>query len=122
MHQRGRRVTVISGRVMGLMTAYHAAPPAEAVTVLERSWAGAGRSDELVADDELMFGPVPGADEVFAGVGWRDTGDKLAPWVGRVLAQLALPQDTGYDIRRFAPARFAGGCGPGGLKAGGAVS
>jgi glycine/D-amino acid oxidase-like deaminating enzyme len=71
MHQRGRRVTIVGGGVMGLMAAYHAAPQAEA---------------------------------------------------GRMLAQLALQQDTGYDIRRFAPARFAAGRGPGGLKAGGAVS
>lgn len=35
----GRRVTIIGGGVMGLMTACHAAPLAEAVTVLERSWA-----------------------------------------------------------------------------------
>jgi glycine/D-amino acid oxidase-like deaminating enzyme len=34
------RLTIIGGGVMGLMTAYHAAPLAEAVTVLERSWVG----------------------------------------------------------------------------------
>ena len=77
--RRGRRVTIIGGGAMGLMTAYHAAPQAESVTVLERSWVGD-------------------------------------------LAQLALQQGTGYDISRFAPARFAGGCGAGELKAGGAVS
>jgi glycine/D-amino acid oxidase-like deaminating enzyme len=36
----GRRVTIIGGGVMGLMTAYYAAPLADAVTVLERSWVG----------------------------------------------------------------------------------
>ena len=36
----GRRVTIIGGGVMGLMTAYYAAPLAGAVTVLERSWVG----------------------------------------------------------------------------------
>jgi glycine/D-amino acid oxidase-like deaminating enzyme len=59
---------------------------------------------------------------MFAGVGWRGAGDKFAPRVGRVLAQLALQPSTGYDIRRFAPARFAGGREAGGLKTGGAVS
>jgi glycine/D-amino acid oxidase-like deaminating enzyme len=44
-------------------------------------------------------------------VGWRGTGYKFAPWAGRVLAQLALQQGTVYDIRRFAPGRFAGGGG-----------
>lgn len=39
--------------------------------------------------------------------GWHGTGYKFAPWVGRVLAQLALQRGTGYDIRRFTPARFA---------------
>jgi hypothetical protein len=64
----------------------------------------------------------PGEDEVFAGVGWRGTRYKFAPWVGRVLAQLAWQQGTGYDIRRFAPARSAGGRWAGDLKAGGAIS
>jgi glycine/D-amino acid oxidase-like deaminating enzyme len=36
----GKRLTIIGGGVMGLMTAYHAAPLAEAVTVLERSTVG----------------------------------------------------------------------------------
>jgi glycine/D-amino acid oxidase-like deaminating enzyme len=31
------RLTIIGGGVMGLMTAYHAAPLAESVTVLDRS-------------------------------------------------------------------------------------
>jgi glycine/D-amino acid oxidase-like deaminating enzyme len=62
---------------------------------------------DLVADDDFILGPVPGADDVFTGVGWRGTGYKFAPWVGRVLAQLAIQQGTVYDIRRFAPGRFA---------------
>lgn len=53
---------------------------------------------------------------------WRGTGYKFAPWVGRVLAQLAVQLGTVYGIRRFAPARFAGGDAAGGLEAGGAVS
>ncbi len=62
---------------------------------------------DLVSDDEFILGAVPGADGLYAGVGWRGTGYKFAPWVGRVLAQLALQQGTVYDIRRFTPARFA---------------
>jgi hypothetical protein len=54
---------------------------------------------------------VPGAGGVaaivFVGVGWRGTGYTFAPWVGRVLAQLAVQQGTVYDISRFAPGRFA---------------
>jgi sarcosine oxidase len=64
---------------------------------------------DLVEDDEFILGAVPGADGVFTGVGWRGTGYKFAPWVGRVLAQLAVQRGTVYDIGRFTPARFAGG-------------
>jgi glycine/D-amino acid oxidase-like deaminating enzyme len=78
-------------------------------------------SYDLVADDDFILGPVPGADDVYTGVGWRGTGYKFAPWVGRVLAQLALQQGTGYDIRRFAPGRFADGA-AGGQQVGGAAS
>ena len=62
---------------------------------------------DLVADDEFILGAVPGAPGLCTGVGWRGTGYKFAPWVGLVLAQLALQQGTGYDIRRFSPGRFA---------------
>jgi glycine/D-amino acid oxidase-like deaminating enzyme len=63
---------------------------------------------DLVADGDFIIGPVPGPASVFTGVGWRGTGYKFAPWAGLVLAQLALQQGTVYDIRRFAPGRFAG--------------
>lgn len=61
---------------------------------------------DLVADDDFVLGPVPGADHVYVGVGWRGTGYKFAPWVGRVLHELARRGGTVYDIRRFDPARF----------------
>jgi glycine/D-amino acid oxidase-like deaminating enzyme len=63
---------------------------------------------DLVADDEFILGAVPGVQDVFTGVGWRGTGYKFAPWVGRVLAQLSVQHGTVYDIGRFTPARFAG--------------
>jgi glycine/D-amino acid oxidase-like deaminating enzyme len=81
---------------------------AEVVDVAEASGADVCFYD-LVEDDEFIIGPVPGVPDVFTGVGWRGTGYKFAPWAGRVLAQLALQQGTVYDIRRFAPGRFAGG-------------
>jgi sarcosine oxidase len=61
---------------------------------------------DLVADDEFVLGGVPGFANAFVGVGWRGTGYKFAPWVGRVLAELALQGGTVYDIGRFDPARF----------------
>ncbi len=62
---------------------------------------------DLVADDDFVLGAVPGFDNVFLGVGWRGTGYKFAPWVGRVLFELALTEGTVYDIGRFDPARFS---------------
>jgi glycine/D-amino acid oxidase-like deaminating enzyme len=62
---------------------------------------------DLVADDEFVLGPIPGVPGAFVGVGWRGTGYKFAPWIGRVLADCALRGGTVYDIGRFDPARFA---------------
>ena len=62
---------------------------------------------DLVADDDFVLGPIPGVANAFVGVGWRGTGYKFAPWVGRVLAELALQDGTVYDVDRFDPARFA---------------
>jgi len=62
-----------------------------------------------VSDDEFVLGGVPGFPGAYVGVGWRGTGYKFAPWVGRVLAELALEQGTVYDIGRFEPARFTKG-------------
>jgi glycine/D-amino acid oxidase-like deaminating enzyme len=64
---------------------------------------------DLVADDEFVLGPVPEVAGAFVGVGWRGTGYKFAPWVGLVLAELALEGGTDYDIARFDPARFQKG-------------
>ena len=72
---------------------------------------------DLVADDDFVLGAVPGFPGAQVGVGWRGTGYKFSPWVGRVLAELALQQGTVYDIGRFDPARFAKGGWDGALTA-----
>ena len=64
---------------------------------------------DLVADDDFVLGAIPGFANAFVGVGWRGTGYKFAPWVGRVLAEKALQGGTVYDIARFDPARFEQG-------------
>jgi len=61
---------------------------------------------DLVADDEFVLGPIPGVANAFVGVGWRGTGYKFAPWVGRVLAGLAVQGRTAPGLERFDPARF----------------
>lgn len=67
---------------------------------------------DLVADDDFVLGAIPGAANAFVGVGWRGTGYKFAPWIGRVLAELAVSAGTVYDIDRFDPARFEEGASP----------
>jgi glycine/D-amino acid oxidase-like deaminating enzyme len=94
---------------------------AETVDVAEASGVDTCFYD-LVGDDDFVLGPVPGADGVLVGVGWRGTGYKFAPWVGRVLAQLAVSHGTVYDISRFAPARFAGGAPTVQVQAGGTAA
>jgi glycine/D-amino acid oxidase-like deaminating enzyme len=64
---------------------------------------------DLVSDDDFVLGAVPGVANAFVGVGWRGTGYKFAPWVGRVLAGLALRDGVDDDIDRFDPARFLEG-------------
>jgi sarcosine oxidase len=64
---------------------------------------------DLVTDDDFVLGAIPGVANAFVGVGWRGTGYKFAPWVGRVLAELARQDGTVYDIARFDPARFQEG-------------
>jgi glycine/D-amino acid oxidase-like deaminating enzyme len=64
---------------------------------------------DLVADDDFVLGAIPGLANAYVGVGWRGTGYKFAPWVGRVLAEHATGGGTVYDIDRFDPARFRKG-------------
>lgn len=61
---------------------------------------------DLVTDDNFILGNLPGFSNIYVGVGWRGTGYKYAPWVGKVLMQLALEEGTVYDISRFSPQRF----------------
>jgi len=61
---------------------------------------------DLVADDDFVLGAIPGLANAFVGVGWRGTGYKFAPWVGQVLAGLAVEDRTAAGLERFDPARF----------------
>ncbi|GAB2477982.1 N-methyl-L-tryptophan oxidase family protein [Jatrophihabitans fulvus] len=66
---------------------------------------------DLVADDHFVLGAVPGAANVFVGVGWRGTGYKFAPWVGRSLADLvggAAARHPEFDPARFVTASVGG--------------
>jgi glycine/D-amino acid oxidase-like deaminating enzyme len=64
-------------------------------------------SYDLVADDNFILGAIPGLPGGAIGTGWRGTGYKFAPLIGRTLMELALEAATVEDISRFAPERFA---------------
>lgn len=64
-------------------------------------------SYDLVADDNFILGAIPGLPGGAVGTGWRGTGYKFAPLIGRTLMELAFEKETVEDISRFAPERFA---------------
>ncbi|HEY4872232.1 MAG TPA: FAD-dependent oxidoreductase [Candidatus Dormibacteraeota bacterium] len=63
-------------------------------------------SYDLVADDNFILGPIPGQPGTAVGTGWRGTGYKFAPLIGRTLTELVFEGATVEEISRFAPARF----------------
>ncbi len=63
-------------------------------------------SYDLVADDNFILGPIPGLPGGALGTGWRGTGYKFAPIIGRTLMELVFENRTVEDISRFAPERF----------------
>jgi glycine/D-amino acid oxidase-like deaminating enzyme len=63
-------------------------------------------SYDLVADDNFVLGPIPGLPGGVVGTGWRGTGYKFAPLIGRTLMELVFENATVEDISRFAPERF----------------
>jgi glycine/D-amino acid oxidase-like deaminating enzyme len=63
-------------------------------------------SYDLVGDDNFIVGAVPGLTGGAVGTGWRGTGYKFAPLIGRTLMELAFERATVVDISRFAPERF----------------
>jgi glycine/D-amino acid oxidase-like deaminating enzyme len=63
-------------------------------------------SYDLVADDNFVLGPIPGLPGGAVGTGWRGTGYKFAPLIGRTLMELVFENATTEDISRFAPGRF----------------
>ena len=63
-------------------------------------------SYDLVADDNFILGAIPGLPGVAVGTGWRGTGYKFAPLIGKTLTELVFEGTTVEDISRFAPSRF----------------
>lgn len=74
--------------------------PSEEITDADNCWY------DTVSDDDFILGKLPKYKNILIGTGWRGTGYKFAPLVGKILSQLALQNRTVYDIRKFSPARF----------------
>ncbi len=63
-------------------------------------------SYDMVGDDNFILGKLPGFKNISVGCGWRGTGYKFAPLIGKILMQLSIQKETIYDIQRFSPERF----------------
>ena len=62
---------------------------------------------DLVEDDDFIIGNLPGFKNIIVGCGWRGTGYKFAPLIGKTMSLLAAGRMTDYNITKFNPERFA---------------
>lgn len=70
------------------------------------SWTG---PYDITPDWNPVLGPVPGFEGLYLAYGFSGHGFKLAPAVGRMLAQSALGMATDVDIVPYRVTRFAEG-------------
>ncbi len=61
----------------------------------------------LTPDEHFAIGRHPRAPRVVLAGGFSGHGFKFAPAVGEVVAALLADDDPGFDLRLFAPDRFA---------------
>jgi len=73
---------------------------------LTASWVGAY---DITPDWNPVLGPVPGVEGLVLAYGFSGHGFKLAPALGRVLAQSALGLDPEVDLAPYRLGRFAEG-------------
>lgn len=73
---------------------------------LASSWTGVY---DVTPDWNPVLGPLPGMPGLVVGYGFSGHGFKLAPAVGRVLAQVALGLPTDVPLAPYALSRFSGG-------------
>jgi sarcosine oxidase subunit beta len=72
----------------------------------KRSWTG---PYDITPDWNPVLGPAPGFDGLHLAYGFSGHGFKLAPAVGRVLAQGVLGMEADIEISAYSLARFATG-------------
>jgi sarcosine oxidase subunit beta len=78
--------------------------PALAEAAISHSWAGLY---EITPDANPLIGPVAGPQGFYLITGFSGHGFQHSPAAGRILADLIAGADPRFDIRPFAPDRFA---------------
>jgi glycine/D-amino acid oxidase-like deaminating enzyme len=78
--------------------------PAMANASFVRGWAGCFA---VSADLHPLIGPLPAYEQIYAAFGCNGTGFKVAPAVGKALAEYALGgSTTGIALDALRPARY----------------
>jgi sarcosine oxidase subunit beta len=78
------------------------APILEQAEIL-RGWGGLY---DITPDDNPIIGPMPGVEGLFCAIGFSGHGFQQGPSVGRILSELILYGQTGFDLTPFAHDRF----------------
>jgi glycine/D-amino acid oxidase-like deaminating enzyme len=73
----------------------------EEITDADKCWY------DIVVDDHFILGRLPAYNRITIGTGWRGTGYKFAPLIGKCLSEVALQNASIYDIKAFNPGRFS---------------
>jgi sarcosine oxidase subunit beta len=82
--------------------AVHRAPLLEQAEIL-RGWGGLY---DVTPDDNPIIGALPGVEGFFCAIGFSGHGFQQSPTVGRILSELILDGQTGFDLSPFAHDRF----------------
>jgi sarcosine oxidase subunit beta len=87
--------------------AIYRAPVLEEAEIL-RGWGGLYA---ITPDDNPIIGSMPGAEGFYCAIGFSGHGFQQAPTVGRILSELILDGETGFDLSPFRHDRFAAATG-----------
>jgi len=74
--------------------AIHRAPILEEAEI-QRGWGGLYA---ITPDDNPIIGPLPAAEGLFCAIGFSGHGFQQSPTVGRILSELILDGETGFDL------------------------
>jgi sarcosine oxidase subunit beta len=78
--------------------------PVPMILEILRGWGGLYA---ITPDDNPIIGSLPDAGGLFCAIGFSGHGFQQAPTVGRILSELILDGQTGFDLSPFTHDRFA---------------